>query len=147
MTRGLQTTGCPRDHMGGGTEEENQHSCPPAFRSKKTKCIKIQQHCSQRHWVGASPVLDRCLTIKLTQKLSQITQENLSACMLRVRGKVLLTAFCMSSTEAWICDSHISRSNSFIWSSVIVLVSRCHLRANASSSALSVAEQWRGGKE
>lgn len=45
------------------------------------------------------------------------------------------------------CERQISRSKSFSWSAVMVSVSLRHLRAKASSRALSVAEQVKGGKE
>ena len=52
-----------------------------------------------------------------------------------------LTDPSVSSTMAWICDSHISFSNSLSCSALTVFVSFRHLRAYASSRALSVAEQ------
>lgn len=52
-----------------------------------------------------------------------------------------LTDPSVSSTMAWICDSHISFSNSLSCSALSVFVSFRHLRAYASSRALSVAEQ------
>ena len=60
---------------------------------------------------------------------------------------VYCTTFLISSTVAWMWESHISLSNSLSWSAVIVSVSFLHLRAKARRRALSVAEQWRGGWE